>query len=170
MMASTVAARLSSATSRAATRAPSAASRTATARPMPEPAPVTTATLPANRRPVNELMAASAASCSAPALAQGDPLDRTHAVAPCLSASARNRLAQVCFRILPAGLRGTDVDQLELLGDGLDPEALVLQVRDHVVEARRLWPSLTATTAQARSPVFGSGRPMTATSATAGWA
>ena len=30
-------------------------------------------------------------------------------------------------------------------------------------------PSFTATTAQARSPVFGSGRPMTATSATAGW-
>ncbi len=31
-------------------------------------------------------------------------------------------------------------------------------------------PSLSATTAQARSPVFGSGSPMTATSATAGWA
>ena len=79
-------------------------------------------------------------------------------------------LAQGVLQDLAGRVAGHRVDQFELFGNGLDPQALALQVLHHVGEAERLDPPATATTAQARSPVFGSGRPMTATSATAGWA
>ena len=129
----TVVSRLSSATSRAATAAPSAASRTATARPEARAGPGD------HGDPVGEPMAGERGHGGvggvvlAAALAQGDPLDGAHGcllvgVDPALG-SRCELLAQVVLQDLAGRVPGHHVDHLELLGDGLGPQALVLAGR-----------------------------------------
>ena len=112
-MPAAVSATASATTSRAATEAPSAASRRAVPRPMPDPAPVTTATLPSKRRTRNPLEDGVGGVVLLAPLTEGDALaaDRAHevplSVGRCGRRCRANRSRSVCFRILPAGLRGT---------------------------------------------------------------
>ena len=112
-------------------------------------------------------------------LPQGDPLDRTHGMPPVVVACCR-RLYDATGRRRRTARAGCASGSCRP-GCGAPrrppraargwpgPAAPAPSGTSTMSSKSKAGPPLTATTAQARSPVFGSGRPMTATSATAGW-
>ena len=91
---------------------------------MPEPAPVTTATLSGEAAPGERADGGVGRIVLGSAPPQRDPLDRAHACCSPSVGDRREPLAQRVLQDLAGRVARHGVDQLELLGDGLDPEAL----------------------------------------------